>query len=60
MTQWIITIIILLLAFGYAINKLIGVIRRPKKRPSDPCNGCSSDCAACQFMTKDNLSDKLK
>ncbi len=60
MIQWIITIVILALAFGFAIYKLVRIIRRPKKGPSDPCGGCVSDCAGCQFMTKDKIHYKLK
>lgn len=58
--QWIITIGILALAFGYALYRLARIIRRPKKDPSDPCASCVSDCAGCQFATQDKISDKFK
>ncbi len=48
MTQWVITIIILGIAMGYAVYRLYRYFRKSGKKPAD-CDGCSSDCSSCSL-----------
>lgn len=47
MTQIILTSLIVLGAVGYAVFLLIKRFRKPAKKPSQDCAGCSSDCSNC-------------
>lgn len=51
--QLFITILIIVTAVIAAIVMLIRGIKRRKKN-SDPCSGCSSDCKACDFYRQMN------
>lgn len=54
MIQDIITYALIALAVGIVIYRIIRNYRKPK----DPCCGCDSDCAGCQF--KDNQEKRKK
>lgn len=51
--QLFVTILIIVTAVITAIVILIRGIKRRKKN-SDPCSGCSSDCKACDFYRQIN------
>jgi|LSQX01.1.fsa_nt_gb ABC-type Co2+ transport system permease subunit len=60
MTQWIITIGILILVFIFTILKLVRAFRRPKGESTSPCGSCSSDCASCPFLSRVNFPNNLE
>ncbi len=53
--QWIITIIISALAFGYAIYKIYRLWKKPASKKTsnkaDDCDSCSSNCDECPLKT---------
>ena len=62
--QWIITIFISALAFGYAMYKIYKLWKKPtskKSNKADDCEGCSSNCDKCPLKTDlDELLRKKK
>ncbi|MFW5757725.1 MAG: FeoB-associated Cys-rich membrane protein [Bacteroidota bacterium] len=53
-SQWIITIIVSVLAFGYALFKIFKLLKKPtsgKTSKADDCEGCSSNCNECPLKT---------
>jgi hypothetical protein len=53
MIQDIIVYSLIVLSVGIVIYRIIKSYRKPK----DPCKGCGSDCAGCQFK---DIIDKEK
>ncbi len=52
--QWIITIFISAVAFGYAIFKIFKLLKKPtskKRGKADDCDTCSSNCDECPLKT---------
>ncbi len=50
MTQWIITILIVLAALYYVVYRMIKYFKKPKIKAED-CAGCSSNCDQCPLVT---------
>jgi len=48
MTQLIITLVIVIIAIASAVYLIIRSFLKKKKK-SDICSGCSSDCGGCKF-----------
>lgn len=50
-TELIITLIIILLAIGYAVFLCVRYFKRQlrKRNTPDECTGCDSDCDGCPF-----------
>ncbi|MFN2394676.1 MAG: FeoB-associated Cys-rich membrane protein [Bacteroidales bacterium] len=59
MIQWIITILIVILALYFAIKWILHYFRKQQKK-TDDCAGCSSDCSQCPLHTELEGLAKLK
>lgn len=60
MIQWIITIIILLLALAWAGKHLYRFLFKKKTKKDDACAGCSSDCSTCPFFDQATFENMTK
>ncbi|MFW5792831.1 MAG: FeoB-associated Cys-rich membrane protein [Bacteroidota bacterium] len=49
MTQYIITLVIVFIAFGVAFFRIVNYFRKLQKNET-ACGSCSSDCSSCSLV----------